>query len=83
MSDMFDEFAEAMRNKFNEALKKDHNRSEQPFIDYDYEFLENGIIREFIEFLRSNSRIEAAEESIDIANFCLFYWKKAKVNNVI
>jgi len=78
--DVFDEFAEAMRKKFNEALNKDSNRSKEPWKDYDYEFLEGGVIREFIEFLRAYSRIEASEECIDIAEFCMFYWKKEKMN---
>ena len=76
MDDIFNEFAEALRKKFNFALKKDNNRSKEPWKDYDTDWLLSRLEEEKEEYIKAKGNIEKAKESIDMGEFSMFLWKR-------
>ena len=82
MTDIFDDFADAMRKKFKEALRKDENRSICPWTDYPLEYLYLRLHDEIKEFedvqLGSD---DSARECVDIAEFAMFIWQKIRTRD--
>ena len=76
MGDIFDEFANALRFKFYRALEKDDKRSKEPWKDHDSSWLLSRLEDERVEYLKADGDIEKAKESIDIAEFAMFLWKR-------
>jgi len=71
-TDTFHEFSRAMKVKFDGALYKDKYRSPEPWADFHESMLADRLKEEFDEWLKSRE----TEELVDIANLCLFIWKK-------
>lgn len=76
MNDVFDEFADALRKKFNRALEKDNSRSKEPWKEYDASWLLSRLDGEKEEYMRATGNIEKAKEAVDIAEFAMFLWKR-------
>lgn len=77
MTDEFDEFAEAMRQKFRATLNKDKKRSPEPWKSYSLIWLGSRLYDEIREMEAEQiGTKEMAGELVDIAEFCMFMWKK-------
>jgi hypothetical protein len=82
MTDIFDDFASAMRKKFKEALEKDGKRSHKPWTDYSIDFLNSRLHDEIQEFEDVDiGSDDSARECVDIANFCMFIWQKVRTRD--
>jgi len=89
-----EKFFSAMMDKFYRK-QREHRRSSMPWSEYGYEFLLNRLVEEIKELMEETPIIgtimtlmelsdfkitdEAADELLDVANFCMFLWLKYKI----
>lgn len=78
MDDIFDEFASALRTKFQATLKRHPDRSDEPWFHYGIEFLEDRLEEEWIEYKQADNPEDKAGEALDVAEFALFIWKNKR-----
>jgi hypothetical protein len=77
--DIFDEFANALRVKFNQRSKKGDNRSKEPWKEFDYSWLEKRHDDEWDEYHEAPTHEEKSEEALDVGEFSMFLWKKHQI----
>jgi hypothetical protein len=78
----FQAFAEAMQDKFDEAIHKDKERSPRPWLHYTKTWLNSRLhdeVKEWDEAYSGPMGVrkdfpEAQTELLDIANFAMFLW---------
>ena len=72
--DVFDRFANALREKFYKSLKK-KGRSEEPWKAYSQRWLMIRLREEIEEYLLASNNVERKGEAVDIGNFAMFLWE--------